>query len=92
MLNYSKFPNQGLVQGVQLYLVHGIEPGSFLTAVIKNDLKEACACADDENQRLLFGIVHWFYNEAPIGSWGSEENYTNWIKRTRVKLEGIKDA
>ena len=73
MLNYASFPNQYLVDGVQRYLEHGIRPGDFLTAVLCNDLKEACGRADFTNRYLLFDIVNWLYNEAPLGSWGSPE-------------------
>ena len=49
---------------------NGIRPGSFLEAVIDNDLREACARADDTNRRRLFDYVAWFYSYAPAGSWG----------------------
>jgi hypothetical protein len=83
MLNYSKYPNQGNVGGVRLYLEHGVEPGSFLEAIICNDLREACMRADHINQRIIWDIVYWFYNEAPIGTWGSSENYRRWLSKFR---------
>lgn len=77
MLNYDKFPTH-VVGGVRRYIEHAIPPGSFLTAVICNDLKEACGRADDENQRNLCEIVKWFYNEAPHDCWGSEDAMRTW--------------
>ncbi len=78
MNNYSMLPER-LQGGAQRYIEHGIEPGSFLTAIICNDLREACACADDEMRHRLFDIVSWFYNEAPAQCWGGRERMAAWI-------------
>ena len=67
--------------GITRYLEHGIPPGHFLTAVICNDLHEACRCADDENKYLLFDYVMYFYNHAPIGCWGSPDCFDAWVAR-----------
>lgn len=55
--------------------------GSFLEAVISNDLKEALGRADAENIDNLFAIVSWLYNYAPSPCWGSPERYAAWVKR-----------
>ena len=65
--------------GLVRWVVYGVEPGDFLQAVLKNDLREAIGRADDINRHSLFAIVSWLYNEAPGGCWGSEEKYNNWI-------------
>lgn len=80
MMNYSKLPT-GLQGGVKRYIEHGINPGHFLSAIIDNNLKEACARADDINRHLLFDICSWFYNEAPAQCWGSREKHERWIKQ-----------
>jgi hypothetical protein len=80
MFNYKTFPNPHMVIGLELYFERGIEPGSFMTAVLCNDLKGACARADWMNQRLIFQTVEWLYNEAPAGSWGSPEAYETVIR------------
>src|SRR5690606_5980082 len=67
--------------GIVRYLDHGVPPGSFLTAVISNDLREAFACADDVNGRLVRNYVMFFYSYAPAGSWGSPDAMDDWIKR-----------
>lgn len=66
--------------GLYNYFFGKIEPGSFLTCVLKNDLRGACENADYMNQRLLYNYVKFLYNEAPSGSWGSVEKYENWIR------------
>lgn len=73
MFDYSKVPNPGSVAGLRRYFDEGIMPGSFLSSILTNDLKEACRCADDFNRHLLFETVGWLYWEVPAGTWGSVE-------------------
>jgi hypothetical protein len=77
MLNYQTMPGS-LRPGTKLYIEQGILPGSFLRAVISNDLKESFAQADDINRLRMFEIVSWFYNEAPAPCWGSPEIMKAW--------------
>lgn len=69
-----------MVGAVRRYILDGIPPGSFLTAVICNDLFGAVACADEENLVALASWVRFFYNYAPTGCYGSRENMANWIR------------
>lgn len=64
--------------GLQRWVSDSIEPGSFLRAVLKNDLIGACEMADDYNQRHLFDIVLYCYRHLPPGSWGSQNDYFAW--------------
>lgn len=68
-----------MMGAIERYIEQGIAPGSFLTAVICNDLREAVGRADDENLRNIPAYVAWFYNEAPGGSWGSRERMEQWM-------------
>lgn len=68
---------------VKRYVMHGIPPGSFLTAVICNDLREAFARADDENAAAMQNWVRFFYNSTPSGCWGSPEAFADWSKARR---------
>lgn len=63
---------------IERYIVQGIPPGSFLTAVLSNDLKEAVARADHENQESLVNWVKFLYNHVPGAAWGSPEKVTAW--------------
>ena len=69
-----------MVPGLLRYLEDGIKPGSFLTAIIENNLKEACAMADEENKYLIWDYVNVLYNYAPSDSWGSPERMKQWIE------------
>lgn len=77
-INYATYPNQAMVPGLKRYFEEGIIPGGFLRAIISNDLKSACAQADDTNIHLLVETVRWFYNEVPAPAWGSPEYMYDW--------------
>lgn len=73
----SKIPTR-MHGGLLRYLQQGILPGSFLKAIICNDLREACSQADDENLFILPVYVSFFYNETPSTCWGSKEKMEAW--------------
>jgi hypothetical protein len=77
-INYNNLPNY-MVAGVRRYINNGIAPGSFLTAVITNNLFDAVGRADTTNQKALVNWIRFFYNEAPGGCWGSLEKMNAWI-------------
>jgi len=66
--------------GIVRYIDNGIPPGSFLTAVICNDLIGVCGKADEINRAALFDIVSWFWNEAPSVCWKSQEHMSEWMR------------
>lgn len=70
------------------YLEDRIPPGSFLEAVLSNDLRGACECADEINRRALFNYVGFLYRYAPAGSWGSRERYLSWLNDRPETGEG----
>lgn len=53
-------------------------PGPFLTAVMRNDLAEACWQADDINGQHLSTICAWMHNHAPSGCFGSPAKVEAW--------------
>lgn len=65
--------------GYVRYLLHGIPMGHFGTAVLENNLREACTRGDVDNQRALYQHVFFLYNYAPSASWGSPEKVNAWI-------------
>jgi len=69
-----------MMHGLQLYIEHHVVPGSFLSSVLKNDLRGAIENADDENLQNLPAYVGFLYNQAPNGCWGSEKIFGNWIE------------
>lgn len=50
---------QRMRDSLRRYFLHGIRPGSFLTAVVENDLFGAVRHADPENLAILPTYVRW---------------------------------
>lgn len=69
-----------MLEVIRKYVETGQRPGSFLTAVICNDLRTAVAQADDHNIVNLRAYLAYLHNEAPGDCWGSRENMLAWIK------------
>ena len=78
---YGKKIPERLHDGLTNYLEHHVPCGDFLTAILENDLREACGRADDENMWLIPVIVAYLYNEAPSTSWGSLGKVRDWLAK-----------
>lgn len=78
-IDYSGLPDH-MQGGMKRYVEHGIEPGSFLAAVLSNDLMEAVKRGDSVNQHALVSYVRFLYNQAPAWCYGSPANYAAWVK------------
>jgi hypothetical protein len=74
-----------MLDAIRRYIVDGLPPGHFLTAIIDNDLREAVMRADDENMPNIPAFVAYFYNEAPADCWGSSHKRQDWIASIRKK-------
>jgi len=77
--------SDSMMDGIERYLNDGIPPGHFLTAIICNDLTAAVLRADDTNLRNIPAFVSYFYNQAPINSWGSIKKMATWMVSKREK-------
>ena len=67
---------------LERYVNDKIPTGGFLEAVLSNDLKEACMRADDVNQKIIFNIVKYIYNELPAICWGSPQRVNRWLSNS----------
>jgi hypothetical protein len=67
----EKIPDYTL-EALQRYFEYGLPPGSFLTAVLQNDLMGALAKADEYNKEALQDICSLVYWEFPEQAYGSE--------------------
>lgn len=77
-VDYSTLPEH-MRQGAEDYIERGYKPGSFLYAVLTNDLVEAFGHADDSNLAAMHTWAKWLYNEAPRTCWGSPERVAEWL-------------
>lgn len=66
--------------GLQRYLLHGVRPGSFLCAVLTNDLRDAVLrAADPETLAAIPQIVKLLVHDAPGTASGSPAIVDAWI-------------
>ena len=72
------------------YFDRGWEPGSFLMAVLQNDLMRATFSADHMNRSKLPEIAAWVYHNAPSGSWGSDKAIRGWLNNNELRQEYTK--
>lgn len=82
MLDHSKYEDvrPDMLDAIDRYVTHGIPTGSFLAAVLCNDLMEAMGRAHMDNRMALFEICGYIYNETPSASHGSVERVKAWLK------------
>ena len=76
-----------LREGLKRYYFKGVMPGSFLRAVLENDLKGAFSSGDSESLDHLEEIVIFLYNYLPMDSWGSKKIVQDWIKFRKAQGE-----
>lgn len=79
-IDYEQLPEH-IRDGMRRYIESGIEPGSFLTAVLCNDLMGAMGKADEINRARLWDICAFLHNEAPSTCFGSIEAFQSWVHR-----------
>jgi hypothetical protein len=65
--------------GLAEYAVYGRQVGGFLTAVLCNDLMDACGRADATNKALIPAYAKILYNDMPSGCYGSGAKHDAWI-------------
>jgi len=75
-----------MLAGLQRYIGHGEPVGGFLTAVLENDLIEACSRADDVNLENLPAYAAFLYARAPRDCYGSPEKVAAWIAMFETAL------
>jgi hypothetical protein len=68
-------------EGLRGYIEKGEPVGSFLSALLSNDLRKTYEKADDTNIGRIKNYLMFLYNEAPSECWGSPDKYAGWQKR-----------
>ena len=71
--------NNWLDERLENYLMHGFEPGGFLTSVLANDLFAAVARADHWNKPNIHNIVYEINRVMPAMSFGSYDHVKDWL-------------
>lgn len=75
-----------LHEGIISYIREGRPTGSFLRAVLANDLVEAALRADLQNRRCLANVALFVYHTMPSGAWMSAEQVDIWLAAHRERL------
>lgn len=70
-----------VLEQIDRYVKDGTDPGSFLTAIICNDLEGAVHCADEAALRNLPAYVNYFHWEVPGQCHGSLARMFSWSKQ-----------
>jgi hypothetical protein len=86
MLSRDNVP-QDIIDSLNRWRDHGIQPGGFLTAVLRNDLKGAVNRADENNMHIIPDIVFVLYNDYPSAMSGYEEVMRDWPILLRRKQD-----
>lgn len=73
---------------MRAYLELGRPVGSFLQAVIANDLMDAAFRADDENAASLRDYALLLRNVFPDAAYGSRHAYTAWVGQKGLSGDG----
>lgn len=81
-----------MLGGLERYIDHGVEPGSFLMAVLTGqNLVRVCEGADQENLANLAAYGAFLYNKVPSSAWGSEEKVFAYMARKRAERNNEHD-
>lgn len=68
-----------LHNGLTEYFAARRPVGSFLTAVLSNDLSDACMRADPDNRFYLVEIARFLTFYVPSSAWGSKAAVEAWL-------------
>jgi len=82
MIRYHEFNtgNNWLDDSLENYLMHGYQPGGFLTAVLANDLFMAVGRADHSNRHNLPRIVQEIQHKMTPVAYGSYAAVKEWCR------------
>ena len=64
--------------GLVRWILLGIKPGSFLTALLKGDLFNTYRCADSNNVVCIYSYVQFLYSHAPINCFDGTDTFAAW--------------
>jgi hypothetical protein len=70
---------ESLHSGLVEYFAARRPTGSFLRAVLENDLSQACLRADDVNRWHVADLALFLNNYAPSPAWGSPAAVDAWL-------------
>ena len=75
--------NQSLLDSLSRYVHERVPPGegSFLEAVLENNLAQSFGRADDKNIEMIPTIIRYIWYNLPSRCWGSPAKVKAWLER-----------
>ena len=73
------------------YLINGLEPGGFATAMLAGDLERALYNADTYNRQVFWAIAMWVRETCPPQATGSYEAVEAWCANKDGRRDRYKD-
>ena len=92
IIERGKMIPRDVKESIDRYVDDGCPTGSFLCAVLGNNLFEAAAKADVHNRLWLVDICEYIYNHTPNTCHGSATLVTNWLRFHRTQPEIANEA
>ena len=77
--------------GVERYVLRGIQGGSFMTELFANRLVQAFGRGGDDSSAGMREWASWLYNDAPRGCWGSPMAVSEWIAAGGLMGRDVKE-
>jgi hypothetical protein len=71
---------QGFYDTLRLYVEHRARPGSFMTAVLSNNLREAVGHGDDASLAKIRPLIQFIHCRLPGDCWGTPAKVKAWLQ------------
>ncbi|MBW2636002.1 MAG: hypothetical protein JRC86_00500 [Deltaproteobacteria bacterium] len=83
-----------VIASLRRYIVDGVCPGGFITAVLENKLNQAFSRADNENAKTIGALTKFCYNRIPAVAWGSKDAPEAWqeYRSDLITREGMEEG
>jgi hypothetical protein len=65
---------------IRHYMIHGYEPGVFVSAMLAHEYDKALYNADTYNRQMFWAIAMWIRENLPDEAQGSYDNVNAWCK------------
>lgn len=85
-------PTRYAIEAINRYIMHGDIQGSFITAVLANDLKNAVSNADNENINTIPALVVYLTWNVPAYAWGDYDNLDDYRARLRIQKDELQKS
>ena len=77
-------PPPHIIAALERYRDNRLPTGSFLRAVIANDLLRAIQCADSQSLEAIGPIVYWAKDHLPEESKGNYARIKAWLEKAET--------